>query len=47
MWLKMRLSTQPESFSRILHSLIKQGLINVDGPDIRINDLQGLRSYNG
>ncbi len=42
-----RLSIQPESFSRILHSLIKQGLINVDGPDIHINDLQGLRSYNG
>ncbi len=42
MRLKMRLSTQPESFSLILHSLI-----NVDGPDIHINDLQGLRSYNG
>lgn len=42
-----RLSIQPESFSRILHSLIKQGLINVDGPDIHINDLQGLRSFNG
>lgn len=42
-----RLSIQPESFSRILHHLTKQGLINVDGPDIHINDLQGLRSYNG
>ncbi|HEC13548.1 MAG TPA: Crp/Fnr family transcriptional regulator [Acidiferrobacteraceae bacterium] len=42
-----RLSIQPESFSRILHNLIKLGLINVDGPDIRINDLQGLRSFNG
>lgn len=42
-----RLSIQPESFSRILHSLIKLGLIDVDGPDIHINDLQGLRSFNG
>lgn len=42
-----RLSIQPESFSRILHSLIKLGLINVDGPDIHINDIQGLRSFNG
>lgn len=42
-----RLSIQPESFSRILQSLIKLGLINVDGPDIHINDLQGLRSFNG
>lgn len=42
-----RLSIQPESFSRILNSLIKLGLINVDGPDIHINDLQGLRSFNG
>lgn len=42
-----RLSIQPESFSRILHSLIKLGLINVDGPDIHINDLQGLRNFNG
>ncbi|MFV1997603.1 MAG: Crp/Fnr family transcriptional regulator [Acidiferrobacterales bacterium] len=42
-----RLSIQPESFSRILHGLVKLGLIDVDGPDIHINDLQGLRSYNG
>lgn len=42
-----RLSIQPESFSRILHNLIKLGLINVDGPDIQINDLQGLRDFNG
>lgn len=42
-----RLSIQPESFSRILNSLIKTGLIDVDGPDIHINDLQGLRSFNG
>ncbi|NOZ11845.1 MAG: Crp/Fnr family transcriptional regulator [Gammaproteobacteria bacterium] len=42
-----RLSIQPESFSRILHNLIKQGLINVDGPAIHINDLKGLRSFNG
>ncbi len=42
-----RLSIQPESFSRILHSLIKLGLINVDGSDIHINDLKGLRSFNG
>jgi len=42
-----RLSIQPESFSRILNSLIKLGLIDVDGPDIQINDLQGLRNFNG
>ncbi len=42
-----RLSIQPESFSRILKTLAKQDLIRVDGPNIHINDLQGLRGYNG
>lgn len=42
-----RLSIQPESFSRILHNLNKIGLINVNGPNIHINDLQSLRNYSG
>jgi len=39
-----RLSIQPETFSRILTRLSKQGLIQVDGNDISLLDVSGLRA---
>jgi len=36
------LGTIPETFSRILTRMVKQGLITADGPRIRIMDRQGL-----
>jgi len=38
-----RISIQPETLSRILSRLEKQGLIHVHGNDILINDLDGLK----
>ena len=42
-----RLSLTPEHFSRILHDLSQQGLIAVDGREIRIVDAAKLRGYHG
>lgn len=38
-----RLSIQPETFSRILKRLSKQGLINVQGNDVTLLDVEGLK----
>ncbi|VAW99744.1 hypothetical protein MNBD_GAMMA22-2915 [hydrothermal vent metagenome] len=38
-----RLSIKPETFSRILFNLSKQGLIEVDGNDISLLDVDGIR----
>ena len=40
-----RLSVQPETLSRILHSLSEQGLISVKGLSVHIHDLKKLRAY--
>jgi CRP/FNR family transcriptional regulator, dissimilatory nitrate respiration regulator len=40
-----RLSLTPEYFSRVLHELTEQQLIEVDKRDIRIRDVQRLASY--
>lgn len=40
-----RLSLTPEYFSRVLHELTEQQLIEVDKRDIRIPDVQRLASY--
>ncbi len=40
-----RLSITPEYFSRVLHELEQQGLIEVDRRDIRILDAQRLQRY--
>lgn len=40
-----RLSIQPETLSRSLHSLSDKGLIEVDGLSIRVLDLEALRTY--
>lgn len=39
-----RLSIKPETFSRILLKLVQRGLISVEGNDIRILDVNGLRA---
>ena len=39
-----RLSIQPETFSRILLRMSKQGLIEVHGNDITLLDVEGLRA---
>lgn len=39
-----RLSIQPETFSRILGKLSRQGLIQVHGNDITLLDVEGLRA---
>ncbi len=39
-----RLSIQPETFSRILSRMNKQGLINVNGNDITLLDVDGLKA---
>ena len=41
-----RLSIQPESFSRILRNLQKAELISVEGNDITIKNVHGLRSLS-
>ena len=40
-----RLSIQPETLSRILSTLNSEGLIQVDGLNIHIQDLRSLREY--
>ncbi len=43
--LASRLSIKPETFSRILKSLSKKGLLTVNGRIIHIRDVQGLRCF--
>lgn len=43
--LASRLNLTPEHFSRILHELAERGLIDIDGRNIEIRDLERLRSY--
>jgi CRP/FNR family transcriptional regulator, dissimilatory nitrate respiration regulator len=40
-----RLSVQPETFSRILSNLTKEGIISVHGKNVRILDVKKLRAY--
>jgi CRP-like cAMP-binding protein len=40
-----RLNTTPEHFSRLLHDLADRGLIAVDGRNVRILDLDRLRTF--
>ncbi len=40
-----RLSIQPETFSRILHNLSREGLISVEGKVIHVHDTGRLRGY--
>jgi CRP-like cAMP-binding protein len=42
-----RLNLTPEHFSRILHDLSAHQMIAVNGRDITILDIQGLRDYQG
>ncbi|HEY3565434.1 MAG TPA: helix-turn-helix domain-containing protein, partial [Casimicrobiaceae bacterium] len=42
-----RLNVTPEHFSRILHDLTEQKLIEVEGREIRIVDPARLREYHG
>jgi CRP-like cAMP-binding protein len=44
--LASRLNLSPEHFSRILHDLIRQHLIQVHGRTITILDVEGLRRYD-
>lgn len=45
--LASKLSLAPETFSRVLHHLVKSGLIEVEGRTIRVKDAQRLKAYNG
>lgn len=40
-----RLSIKPETFSRTLKDLANQGLINLDGAEIEISDIEKLRQF--
>lgn len=40
------LNLTPETFSRVLHNLSAAGLIAVDGKDVHIRDIAGLRAYD-
>ena len=40
------LNITPETFSRILHNLTDEGLIEVKGKDVRINDVAKLRAHD-
>jgi len=42
-----RLNLTHEHFSRILHGLAAAGVIRLDGPDIRIPDIEDLRRHPG
>jgi CRP-like cAMP-binding protein len=42
-----RLNVTPEHFSRILHDLVEAGLIEVDGREMKIIDVEGLRNHRG
>jgi CRP/FNR family transcriptional regulator, dissimilatory nitrate respiration regulator len=41
-----RLNLTPQHFSRILHELMAQGLIAVDGRKVLISDVERLRAYD-
>jgi len=41
-----RLNLTPQHFSRILHDLAAQGLIEVEGRKVRILDLERLRAFD-
>ncbi len=43
--LASRLSVKPETFSRILHNFIDQGLVMVQGARVEILDAEGLREH--
>ena len=43
--LASRLSVKPETFSRILHHFVDQGLVKVQGARIEILDVEGLRKH--
>ena len=45
--LASRLNLTPEYFSRVLHELADQGMIAVNGRQIRIIDSARLRAYEG
>ncbi|BBB27661.1 Crp/Fnr family transcriptional regulator [Amphritea japonica] len=40
-----QLGMQPETFSRLMKEMKLQGLIEVNGAEIRVNDLQGLLAF--
>lgn len=40
-----RLNLTPESFSRILHHLVGEGLIRVSGRDVEMLDLDRLKAF--
>ncbi len=40
-----QLGMQPETFSRLMKEMKVQGLIEVNGAEIRVNDLQGLLAF--
>jgi len=40
-----RLSIQPETLSRILSNLSSKGLISVEGLNIQVHDIEGLRTF--
>lgn len=40
-----QLGMQPETFSRMMKEMKNQGLIEVSGAEIKVNDLQGLRQF--
>lgn len=40
-----RLSIKPETFSRILHGLCKDGIIEVDRSTVHVHDIERLRDY--
>ena len=42
-----RLNLTPEHFSRILHDLSENGMISVSGRNVRILDIERLRTYEG
>ncbi|CAL61841.1 putative regulatory protein [Herminiimonas arsenicoxydans] len=42
-----RLNLTPEHFSRILHDLSESGMISVSGRNVRILDIERLRTYEG
>ena len=42
-----RLNVTPEHLSRILHDLVAAGLIEVNGREVRIIDVDGLREHRG
>ena len=38
-----RLSLQPETLSRVFHRLSRQGVLDIEGPTVRIKDLEALQ----